>query len=124
LRKCFQTYNNFNEKITLLGWSKNFFTDRLATMVAIAMFQYLYHYNEADIATMSQQVIKITEHATFNRLTKELVINRFMNLVVTHSKELHSANLFSTGVNMVLWFYGGGMRSNTSTAISQDCAAA
>ena len=45
-----------------------------------------------------------------------------MNLFVTHSKELHSANLFSTGVNMVLWFYGGETRSNTSTAISLDCA--
>jgi len=39
-------------------------------MVANAMCQFLYHYNEADIATMSQQVIKFTEHATFNRLTK------------------------------------------------------
>jgi hypothetical protein len=45
-----------------------------------------------------------------------------MNLVVTHSKELHKANLFSTGVNRELWFYGGGMRSNTSTAISLDYA--
>jgi len=37
-----------------------------------------------------------------------------MNLFVTHSKELHNANLFSTGVYMVLWFYRGGMRSNKS----------
>jgi len=37
-----------------------------------------------------------------------------MNLFVTHSKELHGANLFSTGVNMVLWFYGDGMKSNKS----------
>jgi len=88
------------------------------------MCQFLYHYSEADIATMPQQVIKFTEHATFHRLTKvvQLVISGFMNLVVTHSKQLHNANLFSTGVNMVLWFYGGGMRSNTSTAISLDCA--
>jgi hypothetical protein len=45
-----------------------------------------------------------------------------MNLFETHLKELHNANLFSTGVNMVLWFYGGGLRSTTSAAISLDCA--
>jgi hypothetical protein len=39
-------------------------------MVAIAMFQFLHHYNDADIATMSHEVIKITEDATFNRLTQ------------------------------------------------------
>jgi hypothetical protein len=43
-------------------------------MVANAMCQFLYHYNEADIAT-SQQAIKFTEHATFNRLIKVVRIS-------------------------------------------------
>jgi hypothetical protein len=45
-----------------------------------------------------------------------------MNLFVTHPNELHNANLLSTWVNMVLWFYGRWVRSNTSTAITLDCA--
>jgi hypothetical protein len=55
--------------ITLLGWSKNFSLTGWQPWQPMTC-QFLYHYNEADNATMSQQVIKFTEHAIFNRLTK------------------------------------------------------
>jgi hypothetical protein len=41
--------------------------------------------------------------------------------LVISNRQLHNANLFSTGVDKVLWFYGGEIRSNTSTAVSLDC---
>jgi hypothetical protein len=41
--------------------------------------------------------------------------------LVISNRYLRNANLFSTGVDKLLWFYGGEMGSNISTAISLDC---